>query len=133
MNDANNSEGVGKAEPEELIAEISAKDMIADGYFSMIRRGLVIEGLKADVPVAVSLRVADALNSKGAECALYTMLMLKTIRDYLITAIKMGATTHEPISMMMPYLELGPVMMVLQPLASNDQRPVLTIFTPEED
>ncbi len=121
-------------EKPEIIAEISAKDMIADGYFSMIRRGMVRSGLRADIPVAVSPAIAKALNSKGPECGLYTMMMLKTMRDYLITAIVTKLEAGSPIKMVMTYLfPESHVMMVLQPLASDDQRPVLTIYLPEED
>lgn len=122
-----------KPEEPEMIAEISAKDMIVDGYFSMIRRGMVIAGMGADIPVAVSPAIAKALDDKGQTCGLFTMMMLKTMREYLITAIKTKADI-EPIKMVMPFLiKDGPVMMVLQPFASDDQRPVLTVYLPEED
>jgi hypothetical protein len=113
----------------EVIYEISAKQMIQDGHFTVIRQSRV-ERLGLHLPVIVSPGANALFNVDKVPQSLGCTLLLLRIVEHVKTAIKMGVSIHEKITM---NFNGDIVMFVVQPLASDDQRPVLTVYLPDED
>ena len=120
--------GFGEAKPE-VIYEISAKQMIHDGYFTVIRQSRV-ERLGLHLPVIVSPGANALFNVDVEPATLGCNLLLLRIVHHVRTVVAVGADIHAKIEM---NFSGDVVMFVIQPLASDDQRPVLTVYLPDED